>query len=130
MRLETGSSHGGKSNITMHSTVSIFKKYINMVINSLRSNGWLHSPFQSCGSRPTSLLNILWRSTSFVPNATAADVGHEIRITKPDDWHLHVREGKGLESVVPISAEQYSRAIIMPNLVPPVTTTDMVRNAT
>jgi hypothetical protein len=98
-----------------------------MVFNSLRSNGWLHSPLQSCGSRPTTLLNILWRSTSFVPNATA-DVGHEIRITKPDDWHLHVREGKGLESVVPITAEQYSRAIIMPNLVPPVTTTDMVRN--
>lgn len=49
----------------------------------------------------------------------------EITIVRPDDWHLHVRDGPGLDSVVPLSAAQFGRAIIMPNLVPPVTNTAM-----
>lgn len=47
-----------------------------------------------------------------------------ITITRPDDWHLHVRDGKPLADVVPHTARRFARAIIMPNLVPPVTTTD------
>ncbi|HWI12444.1 MAG TPA: amidohydrolase family protein, partial [Burkholderiaceae bacterium] len=47
----------------------------------------------------------------------------EITITRPDDWHLHVRDGAALAAVVPDSARQFGRAIIMPNLRPPVTTT-------
>lgn len=43
-------------------------------------------------------------------------------ITRPDDWHLHVREGAALKSVVPDTAKQFKRAIIMPNLANPVTT--------
>ncbi len=43
-------------------------------------------------------------------------------ITQPDDWHLHVREGEALKSVVPDTARQFKRAIIMPNLADPVTT--------
>jgi len=43
-------------------------------------------------------------------------------ITRPDDWHLHVREGAALKSVVPDTAKQFKRAIIMPNLAAPVTT--------
>ncbi len=43
-------------------------------------------------------------------------------ITRPDDWHLHVREGAALKSVVPDTARQFKRAIIMPNLADPVTT--------
>ncbi len=43
-------------------------------------------------------------------------------ITRPDDWHLHVRDGDALRTVVPHTAAQFSRAIIMPNLRPPVTT--------
>ena len=46
----------------------------------------------------------------------------EITITRPDDWHLHVRDGEALKTVVPHSAAQFGRAIIMPNLRPPVTT--------
>ena len=46
----------------------------------------------------------------------------EIRITRPDDWHLHVRDGAALAAVVPDTARQFARAIIMPNLKPPVTT--------
>ena len=42
-------------------------------------------------------------------------------ITRPDDWHLHVRDGKALDTVVPHTAAQFARAIIMPNLKPPVT---------
>jgi dihydroorotase len=46
----------------------------------------------------------------------------EITITRPDDWHLHVRDGAALQAVVPHTAAQFGRAIIMPNLRPPVTT--------
>ena len=48
-----------------------------------------------------------------------------ITITKPDDWHLHLRDGDGLASVVPHSAMHFQRSVIMPNLVPPVTTPAM-----
>ena len=45
-------------------------------------------------------------------------------ITRPDDWHLHVRDGEAMRSVVPHTAAQFGRAIIMPNLKPPVTTAE------
>ena len=46
----------------------------------------------------------------------------EITITRPDDWHLHLRDGEALKTVVPHTAAQFARAIVMPNLRPPVTT--------
>ena len=46
-------------------------------------------------------------------------------LTRPDDWHLHVREGAALQTVVPHTAAQFGRAIIMPNLKPPVTTAEL-----
>lgn len=49
----------------------------------------------------------------------------ELTITRPDDWHLHVRDGAVLNSVVPATAACFGRAIIMPNLVPPVTDASM-----
>ena len=45
-----------------------------------------------------------------------------LTITRPDDWHLHLRDGAALESVVAFTARQFARAIVMPNLVPPVVT--------
>jgi len=48
--------------------------------------------------------------------------GHTLTLTRPDDWHLHVRDGLAMRSVVPHSARQFGRAIIMPNLKPPITT--------
>lgn len=50
-----------------------------------------------------------------------------IRLIRPDDWHLHVRDGAVLRSVVLDSARQFGRAIIMPNLKPPVLTTQDAR---
>jgi len=47
---------------------------------------------------------------------------NQITITRPDDWHLHVREGEALKCVVPDTAKQFGRAIIMPNLATPITT--------
>lgn len=47
-----------------------------------------------------------------------------LTIARPDDWHLHVRDGAALAAVVPHSARQFARAVIMPNLRPPVTTTE------
>jgi len=48
-----------------------------------------------------------------------------LNITRPDDWHLHLRDGEALEAVLPDTARQFARAIVMPNLRPPVTTTEM-----
>jgi len=45
-----------------------------------------------------------------------------LTLTRPDDWHLHVRDGAVLQHVVPHTASQFARAVIMPNLKPPVTT--------
>ena len=45
-----------------------------------------------------------------------------LTITRPDDWHLHLRDGAALATVVPHTARQFARAIVMPNLKPPVTT--------
>jgi dihydroorotase len=47
-----------------------------------------------------------------------------LTIRRPDDWHLHLRDGEMLKAVAPYSARQFARAIIMPNLVPPVTTVE------
>ena len=47
---------------------------------------------------------------------------NSLTLTRPDDWHLHVRDGAALHTVVPHTAAQFGRAIIMPNLKPPVTT--------
>ncbi len=47
----------------------------------------------------------------------------EIKLTRPDDWHLHLRDDALMRSVLPDTARQFARAIIMPNLKPPVTTT-------
>ena len=46
-----------------------------------------------------------------------------LTLTRPDDWHLHLRDGAALASVLPHTAAQFARAIVMPNLKPPVTTT-------
>ncbi|MGQ4877008.1 dihydroorotase [Billgrantia sp. LNSP4103-1] len=51
-----------------------------------------------------------------------------ITLTRPDDWHLHLRDGEALAAVVPASARQMGRAIVMPNLRPPVTTTELARD--
>jgi len=47
-----------------------------------------------------------------------------LSIRRPDDWHLHFRDGAAMRSVVPFTARQFARAIVMPNLSPPVTTVE------
>ena len=46
----------------------------------------------------------------------------EIEIRRPDDWHLHLRDGAAMQAVLPFTAARFARAIVMPNLKPPVTT--------
>ncbi len=48
----------------------------------------------------------------------------KLNLRRPDDWHLHLRDGDAMRSVVGHTAAQFGRAIVMPNLTPPVTTTD------
>ncbi len=50
-----------------------------------------------------------------------------LTITRPDDWHLHLRDGAQMADVLPYTARQFARAIVMPNLKPPVTTTAQAR---
>src|SRR5258705_9803648 len=49
--------------------------------------------------------------------------GRTLRLVRPDDWHLHLRDGAMLRAVVGATARVFGRAIVMPNLKPPVTTT-------
>jgi dihydroorotase len=51
------------------------------------------------------------------------DPTRSLTLTRPDDWHLHLRDGAALAAVLPFTARQFARAIVMPNLRPPVTTT-------
>lgn len=50
-----------------------------------------------------------------------------LTLTRPDDWHLHLRDGATMHAVLPDTARQFGRAIVMPNLRPPVTTTAMAQ---
>jgi len=52
-------------------------------------------------------------------------VPHVLTLTRPDDWHLHLRDGAALAAVLPHTARQFARAIVMPNLRPPVTTVEL-----
>jgi dihydroorotase len=47
-----------------------------------------------------------------------------LTIKRPDDWHLHLRDGAALRAVLPFTAARFARAIVMPNLRPPVTNTE------
>jgi dihydroorotase len=57
----------------------------------------------------------------------SSETTQSITITRPDDWHLHLRDGAVLADVLPHSARQFARAIVMPNLKPPVTTTEQAQ---
>ncbi|KAF0920129.1 hypothetical protein E2562_033433 [Oryza meyeriana var. granulata] len=73
-------------------------------------------------------LSSFWNKTSISITMAASTSPpppppQELAITRPDDWHLHLREGDVLAAVLPHSAMHFGRAIVMPNLKPPVTTT-------
>ena len=53
---------------------------------------------------------------------------NNITLTRPDDWHVHLRDGEQMRAVLPYTARQFARAIIMPNLKLPITTTDMAQS--
>jgi len=58
-------------------------------------------------------------------NFAGAPMSESLTIRRPDDWHLHFRDGATMRAVVPWTARQFARAIVMPNLAPPVTTTSL-----
>jgi dihydroorotase len=57
-----------------------------------------------------------------MPDASDPTPISTLTLTRPDDWHLHLRDGAAMAAVVPDTARQFARAIVMPNLKPPVTT--------
>src|SRR4051812_20989094 len=105
--------------------------------------GWRSAALSSCAQsqdphrlhRPPLLLSVILRmvagSTPARPAAQLDDecenarmtTLNELSIQTPDDWHLHIRDGAAMAAVVPYTARQFGRAIIMPNLRPPITTT-------
>jgi len=60
-------------------------------------------------------------STSLGTNGDSLAATEHLTIRRPDDWHVHLRDGAMLEAVAPFTARQFARAIVMPNLAPPVT---------
>ncbi|BBJ00687.1 dihydroorotase [Ferrigenium kumadai] len=60
----------------------------------------------------------------FRPFIQPETIMQQLTLTRPDDWHLHLRDGALMQSVLPDTARQFARAIVMPNLRPPVTTTE------
>ncbi|MEE8617789.1 MAG: dihydroorotase, partial [Nitrosomonadaceae bacterium] len=48
-----------------------------------------------------------------------------LTLTRPDDWHLHLRDGEQMRAVLPDTVRRFARAIVMPNLNPPVVTTEL-----
>ena len=64
-----------------------------------------------------------WKERAGPPKAQR--MSDTLTIRRPDDWHLHFRDGDIMRGVVPYTARQFARAIVMPNLTPPVTTTAM-----
>lgn len=51
----------------------------------------------------------------------------QIQLIQPDDWHLHIRDGRVMKDVLADTARQFARAVIMPNLKPPVTTVELAK---
>lgn len=68
-----------------------------------------------------SLVEQDWKALSCPTKASG--MSDTLTIRRPDDWHLHFRDGEVMREVVPYTARQFARAIVMPNLTPPVTTT-------
>ena len=62
------------------------------------------------------------RQAGAEPGAEAVTTGQRLCLRQPDDWHVHLRDGAMLQAVAPATAAQFARAIVMPNLRPPVTT--------
>src|SRR5215472_7263583 len=56
-----------------------------------------------------------------MPTRKMAEIIDRLTLRRPDDWHVHLRDGEMLKAVLPFTARQFARAIVMPNLMPPVT---------
>ena len=77
---------------------------------------------EALGPRPARPSGATISGMTSDPHSAHALPASTLTIVRPDDWHLHVRDGDALHTVVPHTAAQFGRAIIMPNLRPPVTT--------
>src|SRR3989442_9646162 len=67
------------------------------------------------------MLAIMYIHPLILGRAHMLDTRDTLTIRRPDDWHVHFRDGAMLGAVLPLTARQFARAIVMPNLVPPVT---------
>ncbi|PSS05706.1 Dihydroorotase [Actinidia chinensis var. chinensis] len=72
---------------------------------------------------PCKAVNLPFINVRRLNKVKATGIKMELSITRPDDWHLHLRDGDLLQAVIPHSASHFGRGIIMPNLKPPIKTT-------
>ncbi|KAE8697419.1 Dihydroorotase [Hibiscus syriacus] len=83
---------------------------------STLASSFKHGKYSGIGSYPLQSFDLSRKSKYGRPKM-------ELTLTQPDDWHLHLRDGDLLQAVAPHSAKLFGRAIVMPNLKPPITTT-------
>src|SRR5512145_692227 len=112
----TASSASSHSCVSCGSPSSSGSRQEALGISLARSSRFTEAPWRRAGRRGLSARE---RRRRRWDNA-AMDT---LTITRPDDWHLHLRDGAALAAVLPHTARQFARAIVMPNLKPPVTTT-------
>lgn len=92
-----------------------------MLARSIRHGRWPTFVSQQASFRRSPIGPERAAGTATTPATAAADLGETLTIARPDDWHLHVRDGDMMDAVLPHTAATFGRAIIMPNLQPPVT---------
>src|SRR5688572_15770323 len=69
-----------------------------------------------------------WRQGRWRRRTDIVRARMRLTLTRPDDWHLHLRDGEPMRAVLSDSARRFGRAIVMPNLKPPVTTVAAARD--
>ena len=85
-----------------------------------RKGGLAHVPTEITGFGVRYAVRLLADPASHrAPAASAMTATSTLR--RPDDWHLHLRDGAQLAAVLPFTAQQFARALVMPNLKPPMT---------
>src|SRR3546814_1040401 len=67
------------------------------------------------------------RISDWSSDVCSSDLPVSLTTRRPDDWHVHLRDGEMLKAVLPFTAAQFARGIVMPNLVPPVTQVEDAR---
>jgi len=103
---------------------SLKNKLPSAEMQAISQHAKTSTQFESCAPAGEFINNGSRRQSLIIADRGAYNYAsmQTLTLTRPDDWHLHLRDGAALAAVLPHSARQFARAIVMPNLRPPVTT--------